>query len=158
MYSIIYIMSAVLINLSFTYIQPFTLPNGDIWSIGSLLAGAIFVFRDFAQREVGHIKVLGLMCIAGAISYVMASPFIAVVSLVSFAVSEIMDYIIFTTHKGSFRSRIIKSSLISVPVDTIIFLTAINHLSTISFIIMISSKLVCLYFVARMQEERQNAL
>src|SRR5690606_40392935 len=43
------------------------------WPPMSLAVGLVFVLRDFAQREVGH-KVLFIMLIGAAISYLMASP------------------------------------------------------------------------------------
>jgi len=146
-YSIIYIATVVLINMAFTYMPPFELYDGTIWSIGSVIAGAVFVARDYAQREVGHYKVMLLMITAGAISYLLADPFVAIASISAFAISELGDYLVFTFKKGSFKNKVIWSSLIGVPVDTVVFLMIINHLSAFSFVIMCLSKLLVLAYL-----------
>lgn len=146
-HSIIYILSVIAINASFSYIPHFTLPDGSIWSIGSVIAGLVFVARDFAQREVGHIKVLGLMAIAGAISYITSSPFVAIASLVAFSVSELVDYAAYTLTNGNFKRRVVVSSLVGVPVDTLIFLMMIDGLSAFGFAVMTASKLVALTLI-----------
>ena len=148
-FSILYILTVVLINMAFTYIEPFVLYDGTIWSIGSILAGAVFVARDYAQREVGHKIVLVLMVAAGAISYLMASPFVALASISAFAISEVGDYLVFTFKKGSFKQKVIWSSLIGVPIDTVVFLAIISHLSMFSFIVMCLSKLIVLLYLVK---------
>ena len=144
--SICYLASIVIINMAFEYIPPVILPDGSLWSIGSILAGAVFVVRDYAQREVGH-RVLLLMFIAGVMSYILASPFVAMASLLAFGFSELVDYIVYSTHKGTFRQRVVLSSVLSVPVDTVIFLSVINHLSAVGFVTMVASKMAAVLFV-----------
>ncbi|QYW02826.1 putative vitamin uptake transporter [Vibrio phage BUCT006] len=146
-YAFFYILSVVGINLAFEYIPPFVLHDGTIWSVGSVIAGIVFVTRDYAQRAVGHVAVFGLMITAGAISYAMASPFVAIASLLAFGASEMIDYIVYTLNKGSFKSKVIASSLISVPVDTFVFLKVIEHVSLFSFIVMCLSKLIVIAWI-----------
>lgn len=148
-FSIIYIATVVLINMAFTYIPPLELYDGTIWSVGSVIAGAVFVARDYAQKEVGHYKVILLMITAGAISYLMANPFVAIASMTAFAISELLDYLTFTFYKGSFKSKVVASSLVGVPIDTIVFLSVIDHLSTFSFVVMCISKLVVLFYLVK---------
>ena len=149
MNSLIYIGSIITLNLAFEYIPPVVLFDGTIWSIGSILAGAIFITRDYAQKEVGHVKVLGLMVVAGAISYLMASPFVAIASVTAFAISELCDYLVYTLKKGTFKQKVLWSGLISVPVDTIVFLSVISQLSWFSFVVMTLSKFIALAWVVR---------
>tara|TARA_R110000782_G_scaffold263958_1_gene356910 strand:- start:165 stop:632 length:468 start_codon:yes stop_codon:yes gene_type:complete len=147
-YALIYIATVVAINLAFTYIPPIVLFDGTIFTIGSVVAGLVFVARDFAQREVGHKPVLLLMAAAGVLSYLLADPFVAIASITAFAISEISDYIVYTNYKGDFNKRVVVSSLVSVPIDTAVFLAIISHLSVLSFIVMCISKLlVVAYFV-----------
>lgn len=148
-FSIIYIATVVLINMAFTYIPPVELYNGTIWSVGSLIAGAVFVARDYAQREVGHYKVMLLMITSGAISYVMADPFVAMASISAFAISELVDYLAFTFYKGNFKARVVASSFIGVPIDTLVFLTIIDSMSAFSFLVMTVSKLIVLVYLVR---------
>ena len=147
-YAVIYIATVVFINLAFAYIPPIVLFDGTIFTVGSVIAGLVFVARDFAQREVGHKVVLLLMAAAGLLSYLLADPFVAIASIVAFAISEISDYIVYSKYKGDFNKRVVVSSLVSVPIDTAVFLAIISHLSALSFAVMCISKLfVVAYFV-----------
>lgn len=145
-HSALYIACIVLINLAFTFIPPIEV-MGNFLTVGSLIAGFVFIARDYAQREVGHKKVLLLMVIAGVLSYLMADPFVAIASVTAFAISELSDYLVYTFKKGSFKSKVLTSSLLSVPVDTAVFLLMINHLTLPSFLLMVMSKLVCLGYL-----------
>ena len=147
-YALSYIATVVAINMAFAYIPPVVLFDGTIFTIGSVIAGLVFVARDFAQREVGHKVVLLLMAAAGLLSYLLADPFVAIASIVAFAISEISDYIVYSKYKSDFNKRVIVSSLVSVPIDTAVFLAIISHLSALSFAVMCISKLlVVAYFV-----------
>lgn len=147
-YSIIYILMIVLLNMAFTYIPNFTLYDGTLWSVGSIIAGLVFVARDYAQREIGPKKVLLLMVVAAALSYALADPFVAIASIAAFSVSEIVDYLVYTFKKGSFKTKVIISGLVSIPVDTAIFLGFIDQLSIFSFIVMSVSKVLALSYIA----------
>jgi len=147
-YAGIYITTVVAINMAFAYIPPVVLFDGTIFTVGSVIAGLVFIARDFAQREVGHKVVLLLMAAAGLLSYLLADPFVAIASIAAFAISEISDYIVYSKYKGDFNKRVVVSSLVSVPIDTAVFLAIISHLSALSFAVMCISKLlVVAYFV-----------
>ncbi len=146
-YSAIYVMSVVILNMAFSYVPPVELWDGTIWSVGSILAGVIFITRDFAQKEVGKTIVLFLMALSGLISYLMADPFVAFASVLAFSVSEFFDWAVYTFKKGGFKAKVILSSVVSVPVDTAIFLLVIDSMSYVSFMAMVFSKLsVLTYF------------
>jgi len=147
-YAGIYIATVVAINMAFAYIPPIVLFDETIFTIGSVVAGLVFVARDYAQREVGHKAVLALMVAAGLLSYLLSDPFVAIASITAFAISELTDYIVYSNYKGDFNKRVIVSSLVSVPIDTAVFLAIISHLSVLSFAVMCVSKLlVVAYFV-----------
>ena len=147
-YAGIYITTVVAINMAFAYIPPVVLFDGTIFTVGSVIAGLVFVARDYAQREVGHKAVLALMAAAGLLSYLLADPFVAIASITAFAISELSDYIVYSKYKGDFNKRVVVSSLVSVPIDTAVFLAIISHLSALSFAVMCVSKLlVVAYFV-----------
>ena len=147
-YALSYIATVVAINMAFAYIPPVVLFDGTIFTVGSVIAGLVFVARDYAQRQVGHKAVLALMAAAGLLSYLLADPFVAIASITAFAISELSDYIVYSKYKGDFNKRVVVSSLVSVPIDTAVFLAIINHLSALSFAVMCISKLlVVAYFV-----------
>lgn len=139
-YMFAYILTIVLTNFGFAFIHPVDIGFG-LFSPMALVAGAVFVVRDFAQRAVGHRVLFGMM--AGcAISYVMADPFVAIASAASFAVSELVDWCTYTVTKKPFYQRILLSSLIATPIDTVVFLAFINILTPATFILMVMAKLV----------------
>ena len=151
-YAGIYITTVVAINMAFAYIPPVVLFDGTIFTVGSVIAGLVFVARDFAQREVGHKAVLALMLAAGVLSYLLADPFVAIASITAFAISEISDYIVYSKYKGEFNKRVVVSSLVSVPIDTAVFLAIISHLSALSFIVMCISKLLVVAYYVRFKK------
>lgn len=91
-------------------------------------AGAVFVLRDFAQREIGQ-WVLAATLLAALGSYFVADGWIALASAVAFLISESLDQIVFTVLRRPLKDRILVSSAISVPIDTLVFLYLIDRLS-----------------------------
>ena len=92
---------------------------GDLF-LANLIVGAVFVLRDYAQREIGH-RILLATLVAGVMTYFMLDPAIAVASLVAFVFSETADWGIYSFWKKSLQSRILISSLVAVPLDTVVF-------------------------------------
>lgn len=148
-HSVMYVLSIVLVNVMFECVPPVKLFDGTIWSVGSVVAGLVFIARDYAQKELGKKLVVVPMIIACIISYMMASPFVATASTLAFVISELSDWAVFNIKKGSFRSKVITSSLVSVPVDTLVFLFVIDQVSIFSFTVMTISKLIGLLVVVR---------
>ena len=125
MYTAAYITLIVAVNYGFSVVPLLEMPGGEMWPPMSLVVGLVFVVRDFAQREVGH-RVILAMLLAGGLSYVMASPFVAVAS--------------FTGKK--FHERVLLSSVIATPIDSVVFLAIIGHLSISGVVAMTASKLL----------------
>lgn len=144
MFGTVYVLSVVGINIAFaTPGLMFTIPfTGLVVTLGSVIAGIVFVARDYAQKELGHWGIIPLMVIAGGLSWLTADPYVATASLVAFGVAEAVDYVAYTFNKYDFRKRVIVSSIASVPVDTVVFLTLINGMSVTEFIVMCLSKWV----------------
>ena len=82
------------------------------------------------------------MLIAGGLSYVMASPFIAIASITAFLISEFADWGIYSFTGKKFHERVLWSSVIGTPLDSIVFLALIGHLSVIGVIAMTASKML----------------
>ena len=137
----LYIGSIVVANLGFTYIPMIPLPGGEMFAPMSLLVGFIFVWRDMAQRELGH-QVLVAMIIGAVLSYFLADPFIAVASVVAFAISELVDWAVYSYTKKPIRDRILYSSAIGTPVDSAVFMLMLGFFSWYGFLIMVVSKML----------------
>lgn len=87
----------------------------------TIATGMVFVLRDFVQREMSH-KVLFLMAMAIAWSFYYSWPVIAIASATAFAISESVDWAIYTFTKYRLSTRILLSSAAASPIDTTVFL------------------------------------
>lgn len=62
------------------------------------------------------------MLVAGGISFFMSGPVVALASVTAFLISETIDWVVYSFTRKPLSQRIMYSSLISVPVDTMVFL------------------------------------
>lgn len=139
-YLLTYIISILVLNLAFSYVPMVDLGFG-LFSPMAILAGAVFVLRDFAQREVGHWVLAGM--VAGALlSFMLADPFVAYASVAAFVISELADWLLYTVTKKPFHQRVLISSLLSTPVDTAVFLLLIDGMTAGTFVLMVGAKMV----------------
>jgi uncharacterized PurR-regulated membrane protein YhhQ (DUF165 family) len=129
-----YIASVVVVNILFAW-------RPDLAWLWSVIVGSIFVTRDFTQRAIGHWVVVPML-IAIALSYFLASPFVAIASATAFAVSEATDWLIFTITKRPLRDRVLWSCAASAPVDSAVFLLMIGAFGPAAMAAQIASKLV----------------
>ena len=157
LYTLLYIGMIVAVNYGFSVTPLVALPDGTMWPPMSLAVGFIFVIRDFAQREVGH-RVLLAMLVGAVLSYLMADPYVAIASAAAFLVSEIADWVVYTITKRPLSDRILLSSLISTPIDSVVFLGLIGHLSFAGVVAMTVSKLIGALIVTWLVRRRESAL
>ncbi len=115
---IAYISSVVLINYAFS-----TAPHLDI--IWSAWGGLVFVLRDMVQTRFGH-GAIAAMLAALVMSYVTSDPSIALASATAFAVSECIDWLVFSITRRPLHDRLWISSALSIPLDTFIFFGMID--------------------------------
>ena len=141
-----YVACIVLVNVGFVHVPLVELGPLGMWPPMSLAVGAVFVLRDYAQREVGH-RVLLAMLVGLVLSYYMASPYVAVASAVAFLVSEGADWLVYTVSKRPFAQRVLVSSAFGTPVDSVVFLTMIGHLSAAGVMTMTLSKMLAALLV-----------
>jgi queuosine precursor transporter len=127
---------------------------GDLF-LANLVVGAVFVLRDYAQREIGH-RILLATIVAGLLTYFMVDPAIAIASLVAFVISETADWGIYSFWKKSVQSRILVSSLIAVPLDTVVFQHLAGYLSPAAFVMEVLSKAVGVYIVWQLLKMRDT--
>ena len=159
-YTAIYIALIVFVNWAFVVVDPVRLPGGVIWPPITIFVGFVFVVRDFAQREIGH-YVLGAMGIGVVFSYLMAGPEVALASAVAFLISEMADWAVYSFSKLPLSQRVIWSSVISTPIDTLIFLSMLGFFSVTGAAVMTLSKLVgaiIVWWLIRRREQRGDAL
>ena len=156
-YTALYILLIVAVNYGFSVSPLVKLPDGTMWPPISLVVGFIFVARDFAQREIGH-KVLLAMLAGATISYFMASPMIAVASAAAFLVSELADWAIYSFTRRPLSQRILYSSALGAPVDSLVFLSGVGLLSMAGVVAMTASKMVGALIVWWLVRRREPAV
>jgi queuosine precursor transporter len=143
-----YVAFIVLVNWLFVpehLIEGVTQWSTNTWMgtlyLANVIVGFVFVLRDYAQREIGH-KVLLATLLAGIPVYYFAGPGLAFASLVAFALSEMTDWAVYSFTKRPLQDRIILSSLIAVPVDTLAFQYLAQYLSPAAFATEVVSKAI----------------
>jgi hypothetical protein len=129
----------VIVNVLFIFgpvlqIGPAVLP------VASVAAGAVFSLRDKAQDALGH-GVFAAMGLAALLSFILATPAVAAASLLAFSVSELLDWGAYTFWPGRRLVRAFASNLISVPIDSLLFVTlAFDQFSWISVLLLTAVK------------------
>lgn len=120
----VYVVLIPLVNWSFANVPSYPVWGGE-WNPMVIVTGLILVVRDLAQREIGHTIFLPLT-LGVTISFFMAPPEIALASAAAFAISETIDWFIFTVTKKPLSGRIMLSCSASAPVDSFVFLFGAN--------------------------------
>jgi queuosine precursor transporter len=155
MWVALYIASIVAVNWLFIHVPPVATPLGDLY-LATFIVGLVFVLRDYAQRQIGH-YVLFATFVAGVITWFMVDPALAVASLAAFAISETVDWAIYSFTNRPLQKRILVSSLLSVPVDTLVFLHLASFLTVASFSVEAASKAVgvlTVWYLLKLRSER----
>ena len=153
-YALLYVLTVVLVNCAFSVIPLVPLPGGDFWPPAALIVGFVFIIRDYAQREIGH-WVLAAMLVGGAISWLMASPEVALASVLAFLTSELVDWAVYTFSGRPFSQRVLLSSALSTPVDSAVFLSMVGLFSMSSILVMTASKMFGAFIVFYLARRRE---
>lgn len=172
----IYVALIPFLNWSFGVISEFPIvevnemfPKGVSLHPMTMVTGMVFVVRDFVQREMGH-RVLLLMAMAVAWSFYYSWPVIALASGIAFAISESVDWLLFSFTKYRLSTRILLSSALAAPVDTTVFLYGAdlakqmelglepgNSLHVANWIVFVIGKMVGAVIVSAMIRRREDA-
>ncbi|QJD54371.1 hypothetical protein [Aminobacter phage Erebus] len=151
---LLYVASVVILNIGFSYV-PLIPTDFGLLSPMALVAGAVFVVRDYAQRSSGHYVLFAMMA-AAVISYLLADPFVALASVAAFATSELADWALYTFTKKPFHQRVLLSSALSTPIDTVVFLYGISAFSVGTFVLMVLSKMVAAFVIWTIHKRSEN--
>ncbi len=156
MWTALYIASIVLVNWLFTPTFSVSTPFGDLY-LATLVVGAVFVLRDYAQREIGHSILLATFA-AGVLTWYMVDPALALASLTAFFISEMADWAVYSFTRRPMQTRILVSSIIAVPLDTFAFLYLTGFLTLASFSVEVVSKVVGVVIVFLLLRARFQGL
>ncbi len=152
----IYVAAIVLVNWLFVVVPPWATPVGDLY-FANIVVGLVFVLRDYAQREIGH-KVLLATLVAGILTWYMVDPALALASLTAFFIAEMADWAIFSFTRRPLQQRILVSSLVAVPLDTLTFQYLAQYLTPAAFSTEVMSKAVGVLIVWYLLRARQQSL
>jgi hypothetical protein len=153
-YTALYVACVVLVNYAFAAAPLVSLPGGEVWSPVSLGVGLVFVLRDYAQREIGHL-VLPAMLLGGLISWFMAAPVVALASVCAFLAGELLDWAVYTCTRRPFSQRVLLSSALGTPLDSAIFLGLLGIFSIPGLLIMTAGKMLGALLVFYLTRRRE---
>lgn len=158
-WTLVYIFTIIFSNLLLVWIPPVNV-FGSMLPPAIVASSFVFVFRDYAQREIGH-YILCAIAVAAIGTYAFAGPDVAAASVTAFVVAELADWAVYSITGRPLSQRILLSSLVSVPVDTVVFFAALGILDAKSLALGVIVKMfgtaVCWSFTFR-QERRKAAL
>ena len=155
MWVALYVAAIVAVNWMFTAIAPWPTPMGDLY-LANVMVGFIFVLRDYAQRETGH-YILFATAAAGALTWFMVDPAIAVASITAFVLSETADWAVYSFLRRPLSQRILISSMIALPLDTFAFQYLAGYLTPAAFATEIVSKalgVVLVWHLLRLRDRK----
>jgi uncharacterized PurR-regulated membrane protein YhhQ (DUF165 family) len=155
-YVLLYFFTVVLVNCAFGVVPLLSLPGGEQWSPVALIVGFTFIIRDYAQREVGHFVLLAMLA-GGLVSWFMATPAVALASVCAFLTGELVDWAVYTFTGRPFSQRVLLSSALSTPLDSIVFLSMVGLFSVPSVLMMTMSKMVGAILVFYLTRRRELA-
>lgn len=90
--------------------------------IGTLAAGLTLTLRDLLHEALGLPGVTAAVVVGSGMSWLLASPQIAVASVVAFAVSESLDSAVYAALRaGSRLCAVLGSNLAGLAVDSLVF-------------------------------------
>lgn len=152
-----YIICIVAINYAYQVFPFLTIANSP-FSTGDMVVGAVYVFRDFSQREIKHYVIIAML-FGALISFLLADKAIAIASLSSFVVGELIDWSIFTFTGKPLSQRLLWSSAISAPIDSVVFLAIYGPFNLAGVLVLSASKslgVLLVWFVWRWRENRRK--
>lgn len=120
---IAFIGSAVGATVATAQIGMVTLPFGAITTAGTFVAGVALIARDAIQEFWGRCAVFACIFAGAALSGMGAPWRLALASGAAFALSEVLDWLIYTPLRSKGYGRaVIASSTVAAPTDTALFL------------------------------------
>lgn len=119
MSALFYLGSIVLANLLVHWFGLVTV-LGLTFPAGALAIGLTFSARDFVQERYGKFGCWSWMLLAALITLAFNRQ-LALASISAFLVAEFCDWAIYTGTPGRLEKRLLLSNLVSVPLDSIVF-------------------------------------
>lgn len=142
-YVLLYLCIIWICNAIFTFAPSY-------WWVSSVLVGGIFVIRDFAHKAIGSKWMVPLQLLGMVSTLIFIGRTVALASGLAFLLSEFLDFGIFAWTKKPFADRVLLSSVISVPIDTVVFFGVMNMLTPTTFLVQTFLKMLAAFFIWRL--------
>ncbi|MBY0421766.1 MAG: VUT family protein, partial [Parvularculaceae bacterium] len=162
----VYVALIPLVNWLFGVTPSWQITPSFAFNPLSLMVGFIFIARDYAQRAVGH-YIFFAMLLALGLTFQLSGPALALASGAAFLVSELADWAVYTFLRRPFSERVLISTLVAAPVDTLAFLygatfshagdEALSWSNTVSWILGKSLAAVIVFAMIRARENKAAA-
>jgi uncharacterized PurR-regulated membrane protein YhhQ (DUF165 family) len=119
----VYVGAIVLANWLIVHVGLVAVGFGLVAPAGVYMAALTFPARDVLQRASGRLVGLLAIVVGAAVSWVVASPTIAVASGVTFLISESIDMAVYTPlQRRWFVVGVVASGIVAATVDSLVFL------------------------------------
>jgi len=116
-----YIGTIVLANWASTHWSPLEF-GAVVVPAGTLCAGMTFTLRDLLHEALGGRGVLGAIAAGAGLSWLLATPQIAVASVLAFTTSELVGSIVYGRLRGwSVLGAVTASNLVGLGIDSVLF-------------------------------------
>ncbi|MDT8421181.1 MAG: VUT family protein [Desulfuromonadales bacterium] len=93
---------------------------GLTFPAGAVAIGLTFSARDLVQQRFGTFGCWVWMLVASLITFVFNQQ-LALASVSAFFIAEFSDWAIFSTTRGGLQKRLLLSNLVSIPLDSVVF-------------------------------------
>lgn len=117
-----YLGSVVVVNWLIEQVGTVNAGFGLQAPAGVLLLGPALVLRDAVQWLWGIPTALTVLVIGAVVSYAVASPAVATASAVAFAISEFIDFLVFTWLAPRWTRAVLLGGIAGALLDSVLFL------------------------------------
>lgn len=95
---------------------------------GVYAVGVALVLRDLAREAAGRAAVVAAIAVGALLSWLLASPALALASAAAFAVSETLDFAVYEPlRKRGLATAVLASNAVGLAADSLIFLWLAFH-------------------------------
>lgn len=118
-----YIATIPAANLAVEHFGVVPVGFGLLAPAGVYAVGVALVLRDLAREVAGRAAVVAAIAVGAALSYLLATPALAVASAAAFAVSEAMDFAVYEPlRRRGLLTAMLASNAVGLVADSLIFL------------------------------------
>lgn len=119
-----YVAVVVLANVLSTRYGLVPVGFGLLASAGTYAAGAALGLKDAVREGLGRWGMVAVIVVGSALSFVLAAPAIATASLAAFAVSEVLDSLVYEPLRSRSKlGAVVASNTVGAAADTWVFLS-----------------------------------